>query len=150
MTILAAIDENERSRVVVELAYDLACAYDDELVGLHVVPAEDYEQHRQSLKELPEFGDVSFEQTEESAANFVEQFILDTITDVDTERVRPIGRIGNVGGEIVSVANKLDPRFLVISGRRQSPAGKAVFGNTAQQILLNADCPVVSDLTDSG
>lgn len=147
MTILAAIDENERSKHAVAVAYDLATTYDDTMVALHVVPREDYEQHRDEIRTIPEFNDFSIEQEVESAASFADDFVGTALDDPDPSRVEPMGRVGDVTAEILSVAEDLDPRFLVISGRRRSPAGKAIFGNTAQRILLNANCPVVTKLT---
>lgn len=148
MTILAAIDENERSKQVATVGYDLATAYDDRLVALHVIPEEDYQEHREALRELPEFSDFSFSQEIDSAERFAREFVRESVEGVDMERVEPRGRVGDVSEEILSEVESTDPRFLVISGRRRSPAGKALFGNTAQRILLNADCPVVSKLGD--
>jgi nucleotide-binding universal stress UspA family protein len=53
------------------------------------------------------------------------------------------GAFGDPGPEVVEVAADADPDFLVVGGRRRSPAGKAVFGSTAQRVLLSAPCPVV-------
>jgi nucleotide-binding universal stress UspA family protein len=52
------------------------------------------------------------------------------------------GTIGKPDSEIVRVANDLDIDHIIIGGIGQSPAGKAVFGDYAQQVLLNAPCPV--------
>lgn len=52
------------------------------------------------------------------------------------------GVIGRPDTEIVRVANDLGVDRIVIGGRGRSPAGKAVFGDHAQQVLLNASCPV--------
>lgn len=148
MAILAAIDENERSKHAVTVAYDLATTYDDTLVALHVVPREDYEKHRDAIRTIPEFRDFSLDQEVESAADFAQEFVASTIDKLDRSRLEPVGRVGDVTAEILAVADEIDPRFLVISGRRRSPAGKAIFGNTAQRILLNANCPVVTKLTE--
>lgn len=149
MAILAAIDENERSKRVVRIAHDLATTYGDTLIALHVVPQDDFEEHRKSLREIPEFRDFSMAQEAGSAEEFARRFVVETIEDVDRQMFEPRGRVGNIARVILGEAERVEPRYLVISGRRRSPAGKALFGNTAQEILLNADCPVVSRLSDT-
>lgn len=52
------------------------------------------------------------------------------------------GVIGDPDSEIVRVANDLGVDRIVIGGSGRSPAGKALFGDHAQQVLLNASCPV--------
>lgn len=53
------------------------------------------------------------------------------------------GAIGNYGPLIVREAENLNSDIVVVGGQKQSPAGKAMFGSTAQHVLLNAHCPVV-------
>ena len=57
MAILAAIDEDERSRIVARIGADLAETYDDDLVALHVLPKDDFDAHRESMQSIPEFQD---------------------------------------------------------------------------------------------
>ena len=58
-------------------------------------------------------------------------------------KVEVEGRVGKtVGKEIVAAADELDAARIVVGGRRRSPAGKVLFGSTAQTILLDAPCPV--------
>lgn len=149
MTILAAVDGTERSEHVISIAYDLATTYGDSLVALHVVPQLDFEAHQAEIKDVPGFSEHTIAQETGSAETFVRKLANEVIEDLDPAVLEPRGRVGNVPESVLAEADELDPRFLVIGGRRQSPAGKAVFGNTAQKILLNADCPVVSKLTDA-
>ena len=53
-----------------------------------------------------------------------------------------LGTIGNPASEVVNQATEHDVDMLFIGGESQSPTGKAIFGDDAQQILLNAECPV--------
>ena len=53
------------------------------------------------------------------------------------------GRIADtVGSEIAAVADEIDASRIVVGGRRRTPAGKALFGSTSQEVLLDAPCPV--------
>lgn len=52
------------------------------------------------------------------------------------------GVVGTEGHAFVELANSIDPDLLYVQGKSRSPAGKALFGSTAQEILLNAPCPV--------
>lgn len=52
------------------------------------------------------------------------------------------GQVGEHGPAIVELADEVDADLLFVGGRKRSPTGKAVFGSTAQEVMLNAPCPV--------
>jgi nucleotide-binding universal stress UspA family protein len=52
------------------------------------------------------------------------------------------GRVGDPGAAVASVAADLAADRVVVGGHDRSPTGKAVFGSTAQDVLLSAPCPV--------
>lgn len=56
---------------------------------------------------------------------------------------RTRGAIGDPVTKILEVAEEESADFILIAGRERSPAGKAIFGSTSQQVLLNASRPVI-------
>jgi nucleotide-binding universal stress UspA family protein len=46
--------------------------------------------------------------------------------------------------DLLEAADEHDADLLVIGIRRRSPVGKLVMGSNAQEILLNAECPVLA------
>ncbi|QWC20687.1 universal stress protein [Halorubrum sp. 2020YC2] len=51
---------------------------------------------------------------------------------------------GDPGDELLAAAEDVDADAICVSGRKRSPAGKAVFGSTTQALVLNADRPVLT------
>ncbi len=147
MTVLAAVGEKRASNPVVELGHDLATAYDDDLVVLHVTPDEEFDRYLEEMRSLPEQGDYSIEQEEGSAARFARRVVDASLPGGDDRAgaaVETIGRVGRPADEILTTADEVDARYVVLGGRRRSPAGKALFGSTTQRVLLDADRPVVT------
>jgi nucleotide-binding universal stress UspA family protein len=119
MSILTAIDGEAGSRTAVRHGKDLAQAFDDELVVMHVRPETD---------------------TRESA-RAVAQELVDEIAD--GESVTVVGRLGEPDARILREADDRDARYIVLGSRKQTPVGKALFGSVAQVVLLNTDRAVV-------
>lgn len=61
-----------------------------------------------------------------------------------TDEYEAVGLVGNAGDELVRYAEEQDASYICVGGRRRSAVGKALFGSVTQDVLLNADCPVVT------
>jgi nucleotide-binding universal stress UspA family protein len=144
MSVLVAISEQKQSHGVVEVAYDLATAYRDQLVVLHVIPDQEFEEHKTSIESIPDFESFSLTQGESSAARYGSRVVSKVLDEFDSETVEYRGRIGDPDAEILAEAESIDPRFLVVGCRQRTPVGKAILGSTTQHVLLNATQPVVT------
>jgi nucleotide-binding universal stress UspA family protein len=58
--------------------------------------------------------------------------------------VRQLVRGSDPAEDLVAVAEEVDADLIVIGLRRRSPVGKLIMGSNAQQILLDAGCPVLA------
>jgi nucleotide-binding universal stress UspA family protein len=140
-TVLVAVDATDANRVdrLIEEAIDEAAPAGATVVLAHVFSQEEYAENRDRLE---------FDRDSEATPDVVARrhTVLREIAkrldeaDVDYE-VR-----GEVSGErgkaIVDIAGDVGADRVLVGGRKRSPSGKAVFGSTAQEVLLSAPCPV--------
>jgi nucleotide-binding universal stress UspA family protein len=118
MSILAAVDD-ANSSLVVQRGYELAQAFDEELVVLHVLPTTESEEEAQKV-----------------ASNAI-QLALD-----DPENVTAVGALGDPAPRILRESRDRGSSYIVLGPHKQTPIGKALMGSVSQLVLLNADCTV--------
>jgi nucleotide-binding universal stress UspA family protein len=63
-------------------------------------------------------------------------------TGVEVDVRRSMG--GEVGDQVLAVADEVSADLVVIGLRRRTPVGKLLMGSVAQRILLGADCAVLA------
>lgn len=144
MPILAAIGETSEAEYVIEVAVDLARAYDEPLSVLHVIPEDEARAHFESLRKLPEYEDLSIGHEDDRAAEVAETAIEAWDGSPEAVDVHGLGKIGGPSETILEQADALGARYIVIGGRRRTPAGKAIFGSVTQSVLLGSSIPVVT------
>ena len=93
---------------------------------------------------LPQSHELGYEeiQREEHSLQGIVKKILDT-SDIAYEAQVIVTNL-TPGEEIVDYAKRNDVDEIVIGIRKRSKVGKLVFGSTAQYVIINAHCPVVS------
>lgn len=140
-TILLAIGDSDENRIDQLLDETIAIAGPTgaTVVLGHVFTHEAYDKARTDLS----FDGPAAEVTPDVVAErySIIREAAKTLADhgIDTE-IR--GILGEDGEAVVDLAERIEADRILIGGRRRTPAGKAVFGSTAQAILLSAPCPV--------
>lgn len=137
MTIVVAVDRSDRATRAIEEAGRLAAAFDDEVHVVHVLGRSEFVELGRTRAEA---GDpVDIEDVRAVAAEIATEAAADLAGPVES-----VGLVGDPEDEVVAYAEAEDARYLVVAGRKRSPAGKAVFGSVTQSVILNATCPVVA------
>ena len=106
--------------------------------------AEIYGANLILMKALPQSPELKFEDIQKEEASLegiAKEFLSDSKAPCETHAL-----VTNMspGEEIVEFAERNDVGEIVIGIRKRSKVGKLMFGSTAQFVILNAHCPVVS------
>lgn len=144
MTIVAAIDRSDRATAIVSEAASLADAYGDDLHVVHVLGRSEFmDLERTSVDDTGR--PVPMDDVRRVAA----EIAAETVEEAGVEGTAA-GLVGDPADEIIRYADDHDARYVVLGGRKRTPVGKAVFGSVAQDVLLQADRPVVSIIRRDG
>lgn len=142
MTVIAAVNRTEEQGRIVDEAWALAKAFGDKLHVVHVLGQSEFvELERTTVEETGQVANI--DQIKGIAAEIATEAAEGTAGEFET-----VGLVGDASDEIVRYGREHDARYVVLGGRKRSPAGKAIFGSVTQSVLLNADRPVVTIMED--
>lgn len=136
--LLAVGGKSEQVDRLASVAADIAGPAEATVILGHVFTEADYEDTLDRL----EFDDDVEVTPDTVAGRTVAVRELRERFDAAGIDVEHRGTVGDPAAGVVSFAKATDADLLVVGGRRRSPTGKAVFGSTAQEVLLDAPCPV--------
>jgi nucleotide-binding universal stress UspA family protein len=140
-TIVLAVGPNDADRYerLAEETIDLGVGADSHVVLAHVFTDEEYASALDRLEIDP----TAEEATPGGVARrHTTTRELGKLLDEAGMEYEVRGGVGEHGKEIVAIAKEVDADLVIVGGRKRSPAGKAVFGSTAQEVMLEAPCPV--------
>ena len=128
MKILVGYEESRVADAALKLALKHARAFGAEVLIVT------------SLEQSPALKKEDIDKAENRLEKIKKPF---TAEDIPCE-VRATVSYQSPGEDLVSFAKENDVDEIIIGVRRRSKVGKLVFGSTAQYVILEADCPVVS------
>lgn len=140
-TILLAVGPGDADRTdeLAEAVIEVAKPADATVVLAHVFTDDEYDEVLGNLEM-----DADSDQIRPDEVASRHSTIRDIRKKLSEEGVEydVRGAIGDHGSTIVDLATGVAADRVVVGGRRRSPTGKAVFGSTAQEVLLSSPCPV--------
>lgn len=136
-TILLAVGPGDatRTKALSRAARELAEPTGARVVLAHVFTNEEFEETRERLNI-----EAGTDPTEVATRHAIIRDIIHELGDDVEHEIR--GAVGDRGETIVELAEEVDADRVIVGGRKRSPTGKAVFGSTAQEVILNSPCPV--------
>lgn len=144
MVVIAAVDDQQTESAVVSEGRMLAEASGEPLHVVHVLSRSRFRELEQTS--IDETGQTIDVQTIRDLARNIADDVGSAA--IDTEYTA-VGLVGDPAEEVLKYADKEDASYIAIGGRKRSKVGKVIFGSVTQSILLSAECPVLTVMSDN-
>jgi len=142
-TVLLAVDTEEIDDIdrLAQTAIDIAEPAGATVVLTHVFSQEAYDAARERLQFGPN-SEVTPSVVAERTVSIRE--LSEALADagVDSTVEARLSNGESDGDRVADIADEMAADLVIVGGRGRTPAGKAVFGSTAQTVMLTAGCPV--------
>ncbi|ESP90027.1 universal stress protein [Candidatus Halobonum tyrrellensis] len=137
--VLAVVDTTDVAKELVREAGSLAEGMDAKLVLVHVTTEEAYTARRGAMESLPNSAaSYTHDDARRGATEFARDIGDEVFAGTEVE-YDAVGALGDEATEVLGVAEEYDCDYVFLTGRQRSPAGKALFGDTTQRVVLDFD-----------
>ncbi len=145
---IVVTDPSERAPELIREAAEVAAAAGVPLRVLTIVSQQEFENDADVIGSIASVERTSYElERSEYAEQIAGTAVRDLMGDLDLE-TQTIGEgiddEDERGSKILEVAEDEECDYIFLTGRRRSPTGKVIFGDTAQEVILNFDGFVVT------
>ena len=141
--VLLAIGPDDRDSLdtLVDATVDLVESTDATVELLYVFPRDDYETVMEQMDIDTATSGLTPDEVAQRHESVREPAERLESMGIDYE-IRGVSG-GNPAEQILRTIERVDADVAVVGGTKRSPAGKAMFGDHAQRVLLNSSVPVV-------
>lgn len=145
---LVILNGADRERDIVNRALTLANATGSPVEFLAVFSPDEVEEQQETLESIGDVEGTTYESdtARGSAQQSINRALEATGVSVEYELSVVIEGQTDHADAIIDTCEQRDCDHVFIAGRKRSPAGKAVFGDVVQNVLLNAAVPVTTYL----
>ncbi|MFC4989776.1 universal stress protein [Saliphagus infecundisoli] len=147
---LVVVESADHARTLIREAGELAAGVGAGLVLLTLMDRDEYEHDLETMETIADIEGVSYtsEDIKESGRRFGRDIAREEIGDLalEYESICAVVEGGGEADRILEAAQREGCDHVFIAGRKRSPTGKALFGDTTQKVILNFD-GVVSVVT---
>lgn len=138
-SILIVLDSDSVNDQLLQTAKRHVTGTDISVVVCRIVDQSEYQDSvKQKVKSHEKFD--SIEATETRAAEEAEEIAAEFFDD--SIPYESVGIVGSIPEDALNIAAEMESIHIFIAGAKRSPAGKVLFGDNAQKLILDFDGPV--------